>query len=106
MLAWIRTALAMMGFGFVVARFGFFLRELGAARATHALPEGAGWSLWVGLALALLGATTALVSILRFRSTTAAIERHEVGRPGGELWIYVIAGLAIAVLLLISGRVG
>jgi len=108
-LAWIRTALAMMGFGFVVARFGFFLRELGAARATHALPEGAGWSLWIGLALALLGATTALVSILRFRATTAAIERHEVGRPGGELWIYVIgslvvlAGLAIAVLLVSSG---
>ena len=28
MLAWIRTGLAMMGFGFVVARFGLFLREL------------------------------------------------------------------------------
>jgi hypothetical protein len=28
LLAWIRTGLAMMGFGFVVARFGWFLREL------------------------------------------------------------------------------
>jgi putative membrane protein len=26
-LAWIRTGLALMGFGFVVARFGLFLRE-------------------------------------------------------------------------------
>ena len=27
-LAWIRTGLALMGFGFVVARFGLFLRAL------------------------------------------------------------------------------
>ena len=30
LLAWVRTGLAMMGFGFVVARFGLFLRELEA----------------------------------------------------------------------------
>ncbi len=28
LLAWIRTGLALMGFGFVVARFGLFIREL------------------------------------------------------------------------------
>jgi putative membrane protein len=28
LLAWIRTGIAFMGFGFVVARFGLFLREL------------------------------------------------------------------------------
>ena len=31
-LAWIRTGLALMGFGFVVARFGLFLRELTAVQ--------------------------------------------------------------------------
>ncbi len=29
-LAWIRTGIAFMGFGFVVARFGLFLREIAA----------------------------------------------------------------------------
>lgn len=33
LLAWIRTGIALMGFGFVVARFGVFLRELVASRA-------------------------------------------------------------------------
>jgi len=28
LLAWIRTGLALMGFGFVVARFGLFLQQL------------------------------------------------------------------------------
>jgi putative membrane protein len=35
-LAWVRTGLAMMGFGFVVARFGLFLRELAAVRGLSA----------------------------------------------------------------------
>ena len=32
LLAWVRTGLALMGFGFVVARFGLFLREIEAVR--------------------------------------------------------------------------
>jgi hypothetical protein len=32
LLAWIRTGLALMGFGFVFARFGLFLRDLAAMR--------------------------------------------------------------------------
>jgi inner membrane protein YidH len=29
LLSWIRTGIALMGFGFVVSRFGLFLREIG-----------------------------------------------------------------------------
>jgi putative membrane protein len=54
MLAWIRTGLALMGFGFVVARFGLFLHELEAAqRAQSAQPFGL--SLWFGTALIAAG---------------------------------------------------
>lgn len=37
LLACIRTGLALMGFGFVIARFGLFLQELQFAQ--HALPH-------------------------------------------------------------------
>lgn len=41
LLAWIRTGLALMGFGFVVARFGLFLQQLPATqRTTAARPYG------------------------------------------------------------------
>lgn len=43
LLAWVRTGLALMGFGFVVARFGLFLRELAAARG-NAVPTSRGES--------------------------------------------------------------
>ena len=53
LLAWIRTGLALMGFGFVVARFGLFLQELAAVEALP--PRSSGWSLYFGTALVLVG---------------------------------------------------
>ena len=38
LLAWVRTSLAMMGFGFVVAKFGLFLREVAAVNGTPLRP--------------------------------------------------------------------
>jgi uncharacterized protein (DUF302 family)/uncharacterized membrane protein YidH (DUF202 family) len=53
-LAWIRTGLALMGFGFVVARFGLFLQAFEIEQPN--LPQQpAGLSPWFGTALILLG---------------------------------------------------
>ena len=58
LLAWIRTGLTVMGFGFVVARFGLFLNLLAVQRgsppsAVDATPH---LSAFVGIALVALGA--------------------------------------------------
>jgi len=57
-LAWIRTGLALMGFGFVVARFGLFLQAL-AAGNPQLRPYGP--SFWFGTALIVLGVIVNLV---------------------------------------------
>jgi len=54
LLAWIRTGLALMGFGFVVARFGLFLQQLQVMQRTPAAPSY-GLSLWFGTALIAAG---------------------------------------------------
>lgn len=54
LLAWIRTGLALMGFGFVVARFGLFLRELQLSQP-NVLPQPYGLSFWFGTMLIVLG---------------------------------------------------
>jgi uncharacterized protein (DUF302 family)/uncharacterized membrane protein YidH (DUF202 family) len=54
LLAWIRTGLALMGFGFVVARFGLFLQELQSVQHSSA-PQTYGLSLWFGTALIAVG---------------------------------------------------
>src|ERR1700720_3576064 len=54
LLAWIRTGLALMGFGFVVARFGLFLQELQAVQKSFSV-QSYGLSLWFGTALIAVG---------------------------------------------------
>src|SRR4051812_5293007 len=75
LLAWMRTGVAMMGFGFVVARFGLFLRELESTRRGDGLPHTQGWSLWIGVALVVLGVAVNLYASVAyhyfFRTTTA-----------------------------------
>jgi len=53
-LAWIRTGIALMGFGFVVARFGVFLRMLRIG-GTGAPLENFGFSFWIGTILIAVG---------------------------------------------------
>ena len=54
LLAWIRTGLAPMGFGFVVARFGLFLQQLQIMPRTP-IERSYGLSLWFGTALIAVG---------------------------------------------------
>ena len=65
-LAWIRTGLALMGFGFVVARFGLFLREL--SMRNSGLPQVSshttGPSLWLGTALVIVGVTVNISAVM------------------------------------------
>lgn len=83
-LAWMRTAIALMAFGFVVERFG----DDGAALAALASasvgdpPIGGSWSN-AGLALTALGIVVAVSSYYRFRRLDLAIRSREPARPGG-----------------------
>ena len=54
LLAWIRTGLALMGFGFVAARFGLFLQQIEAIQHSSA-SRPYGLSLWFGTALIVVG---------------------------------------------------
>ena len=53
-LAWIRTGLALMGFGFVVARFALFLQEIRVVAPNVPAPHH-GLSIWFGNALIAAG---------------------------------------------------
>lgn len=76
LLAWVRTGLAMMGFGFVVARFGLFLRELAAMPATS-LPGPSGLSHWVGTTLVVLGVLVNVAAAIRHWHTVRRLERGQ-----------------------------
>ncbi len=75
-LAWIRTGLALMGFGFVVARFGIFLNEVQVARLVPSVPAY-GDSLWFGTALIAVGVLVNLLSAWQHIRLAGKLARGE-----------------------------
>jgi putative membrane protein len=96
LLAWVRTGLALMGFGFVVARFGLFLREFAVAGG-EPLPTKTGWSAWIGVALVLLGVVVSVLAALEHRVVLQRIERGEAYQPPRWSLGLVVAALLAAI---------
>ena len=104
-LAWIRTGLALMGFGFVVARFGLFLEQIQVFQ--HAPPaQSYGLSLWFGTALIALGVVVNLHSAWHHLRLVRQLDRGGPVSPRPSMQAVLIAlllalvGLAMAIYLL------
>ncbi len=101
LLAWVRTALGLVGLGFVVAKFALFLKLMRPEmdHPTHS------WSSAVGVVLAVLGAIAAGIAAWqhrRFCSTLAANERPPHYRVEPALWLgfgVAVAGVVLAVVI-------
>ena len=81
-LAWVRTAIAIMAFGFLVQKFDLFLRIANQsldARSTSAGSQIVGNI--AGLLLIVLGGVVMAFAAIRFRKTTRDIDSKEV-QPG------------------------
>ena len=95
-LAWIRTGIALMGFGFVVARFGLFLRELAAAH--QMVPHRTtGLSLWLGTSLLIIGVIVNVGATLQHVRLIDRLSRGEV------LDGYSRTAITVALILAVLG---
>jgi putative membrane protein len=110
LLAWIRTGLALMGFGFVVARFGLFLRELQASHggASFQSPQSPHGSLWFGTALVLMGVIVNLLAALQHMRLVRRLQNgtwdpNHTSRSGVAVAIALaLAGIVVTTYLLLS----
>ena len=96
LLAWIRTGLALMGLGFVLARFGLFLRALQGNSSEAVTTHSA--SFWFGIGLLVLGAFINVVSGWSHFRLVRELDRGTSGlrRPA-------FLGVALAFLLAVIG---
>jgi len=97
-LAWVRTAIAVMAFGFLVERFDLFLQIAGQTLARRALsPAGQIVGNVAGLLLIALGASVIVLAITRFRRTAIAIDSDQM-LPGTGQRLDVGLAALLAVL--------
>jgi putative membrane protein len=87
-LAWVRTGIATIAFGFVVEKFNLFVRTIAEANASNAgarlnLDRFSGaFSHYDGLVLIVIGMVIIVLSLWRFIKTSRMIDDRNRIRPG------------------------
>ncbi len=104
-LAWVRTSLALMGFGFLIARFGLLIRE---TEVVVQMPEHAHRptiSPWLGFTMICFGVVICLVSALRYRAYTQALEAGMDNPSMSTRTPLVMAAILALVGLVMAARI-
>ena len=89
-LAWIRTSIAVISLGFVVAKFSVWLNELAAKLQPGVKVHHSGASMLIGVSIMALGGLLALLAAWRYDVVNRAIESGVV-RPDRRLMFVVTA---------------
>ncbi len=99
-LAWVRTSIAIISLGFVVAKFSVWLRQLAGRLNPQDQIDGIGMSLPIGVGMMAFGGILTVLAAWHCSSVNKAIARGEV-RDNRKLVVTVTAGVALLAVLMI-----
>ena len=97
-LAWVRTSVAVVVFGFAIGRFAVAMRQLTAFQGQAA--KAPGFSVWMGTAAIIAGVGMVTSGLMRYRKTRAQLDAGKF-EPAGFIVdlvtvLTVLFGLALA----------
>ncbi len=99
-LAWIRTSIALMGFGFVIVKFALFIRQITAALGEEVPVPGKGYSAVIGVTMVALGALMTTFAYIRYRNIEKQLNSNAYF-PSRWLSVLVTLGIVLGAILLI-----
>ena len=86
-LAWIRTSIGIMAFGFVVERFALFMKQvsffLGKSEAAPHLQTGHSYSLIFGILLVGIGVLISVLAFARYKRVQREIDEDSFNPSSG-----------------------
>ena len=97
-LAWVRTSVAIVVFGFAIGRFAVAMRQLTAFQGQ--VSKATGFSVWMGTISILAGVVMMVAGFMRYRKTRAQLDEGKF-EPAGFIVdlvtiLTVLFGLALA----------
>jgi putative membrane protein len=97
-LAWVRTSVAIVVFGFAIGRFAIAMRQLTAFQGQ--VSKTTGLSVWMGMSSILAGVVMVAAGLARYRKTRAQLDEGKF-EPAGFVVdlvtiVTVLFGLALA----------
>ncbi len=94
LLAWNRTSLTLMAFGFVIERFGLFVHMLSPQQSATLQRN---FSFWIGLAFIALGAIVSAAAVAQYRNVLRTLKPIEIPE-GYRVDLVMLTNLAVAAL--------
>jgi putative membrane protein len=96
-LAWVRTSVAIVVFGFAIGRFAIALRQL--AQFQGLVAKTTGLSVWMGLIAILAGVVMGIAGLLRYRRTRAQLDAGKFEPAGFVIDLVTILTVLFALAL-------
>lgn len=100
-LAWIRTSIGMMAFGFVVERFSIFVNQVSYFLGKEVSLPSRGYSAALGISLVVLGALMGVLSFIRYKKVERQIN-EDTYQPSMILDIMLALALLVIGIFLVS----
>ena len=100
-LAWIRTSISIMAFGFVVEKFSLFLKQLSFYLGKEATPPPAGYSTVFGIILVGLGAVMGVLAFVRYKVVQRQIDEDTYAPSPVLSVLLALSVLVIGVFLVL-----
>ncbi len=100
-LAWVRTSIALMGFGFVIARFALWTRENALLGTSKAIAR-VGMSTWLGFGMVAFGVVVCVLAAVRHSSYVYDLKQGVANPPLSLKTTVIVAGVLALVGLLLA----
>ncbi|HEX8039626.1 MAG TPA: DUF202 domain-containing protein [Chryseosolibacter sp.] len=100
LLAWLRTSIGIMAFGFVVVKFSIFIKQLAYLVGKDVVVPQSGYSSFIGILLVAVGAIVILLAFIKFKQTEQRITDDSY-RPSSKLITFITTIILIISVLLI-----
>ena len=91
-LAWVRTAIAIMAFGFLIERFDMLLKAEGLSSHAPA-PQSYNFGSIAGVSAIILGSAMFILAIIRFAKTARDIDSDDERSGAGSKFDVALASL-------------
>ena len=99
-LAWIRTSIGIMVFGFVVVKFALFVKQISMMLGEEHIVPSKGYSGIIGIVLVVMGTLTTILSYISYKRTEKQID--EGNYTHSSLLITILTAFMILVSILLT----
>ena len=101
-LAWIRTSIAIISLGFVIAKFRIWLEDLTKTRTGSPIPSHVGESFQIGVGMMALGGLLTVLAAWRYHVVNRQIEQGNVTADRGLIVLVTILVVVLATVMIVT----